>query len=117
MGADERRGSGLVVKPLGPFQAIWDKWEAADKEVKAKPFEHFMVAIMLQFQEILEARGKGDTEQVRREYIDIISLALNGLRHSGMRPHDIARLVLKRATKRYTDPNEILHKYERAYGI
>ncbi|MEV0678103.1 hypothetical protein AB0I60_16470 [Actinosynnema sp. NPDC050436] len=103
---------------LGPFQALWDAWDAAHDDLMAKPLSHYRLATGLQFDELEEHLARGDRAAAAREAVDIISLALNTLRWMGYRPEDVAEFARTRAQVRMQGrAHEILDKYERRYGL
>ena len=96
--------------PLGPFQAIVDAWAPAHDRVMIQPVSHFPEVIRIQVEEAL-AESPKSLRQVN-EIIDIISVALNWLRWTGLDDAAIADFVRSRAQNRYFDPDAIFEKYK-----
>ncbi|WP_370943015.1 hypothetical protein AB5J62_28605 [Amycolatopsis sp. cg5] len=103
---------------LGPFQPLWTAWNQADKEVKAKPIEHFEVATTVQFKELRTHLGNKNDKAAANEVIDVISIALNLMRNLGYTPEEVAEIARERAELRMHDKTlGILDKYWQEYGV
>jgi hypothetical protein len=108
---------------LGPFQAFWDVWSAADAEIKNKKLEHFSRAAEIQFVELGEHLERQDRDKAANRYAaakeatDVISIALNTLRWLKFEPAEIAQIARDRAQDRMLGrAHEILEKYEKQHG-
>lgn len=103
---------------LGPFQDMWEAWEAARPELLSKPLIHFRRATDIQFDELEAHLRVSDREAAGREATDIVSIALNLLRWLGYTPEEIGEIARARAAQRMKGQTlEILEKYERLYDI
>lgn len=108
----------LSEQPLGPFQEVWTSWDEVHDAMLDKPLSHFRRAAEVQFEEMEGHLLHGDDKKAAREFVDLISIALNGLRWLGYAPEDVAELVRDRAEDRMKGRGgEILDKYEKMYGI
>jgi hypothetical protein len=107
-----------MVDHLGPFQDIWNAWDEAHDEIRAKPLSHFRRAAEEQFTELEYHLAAGNREAAAREAVDVISVALNCLRWLGHQPDEVAEIARSRAELRMRGQAlEILEKYRRLHGI
>jgi hypothetical protein len=107
----------MTVDQLGPFQDIWDAWDEVDGKIRAKPLEHFEVAVQHQFGELRQHLDDGDKPAAAREAMDVISIGLNMLRWLSYEPAQIAEVARSRAEHRMSgQTSAILDKYQRLYG-
>jgi len=99
---------------LGPFQAFWNAWSAADAEIKSKDLLYFSSAVVIQFEEMSAHLERKDRDAAAREATDVISVALNTLRWLDFDPAQIAQIARDRARNRMDGKtHEILEKYEK----
>jgi hypothetical protein len=104
----------VTTNQLGAFQDIWDAWDESDDEIKAKPLQHFEVAVREQFTELRQHLVDREPGRAANEAVDIISIALNLLRNLGHDPDAVAALVTARAHNRMRGQTRaILDKYDR----
>jgi hypothetical protein len=107
-----------MVEQLGPFQDIWDAWDAAHEEITAKPLEHFESAVGHQFKELRQHLADQNVAAAANEAMDVISIGLNVLRWLEYEPSQIAEVARSRAERRMSGQTmAILAKYERLYGV
>jgi hypothetical protein len=107
-----------MVNHLGPFQDIWEAWNAAGEEMQEKGVDHFETAVTVQFLELKQHLVNDKREKAAMEAIDVISIALNLLRKLDYEPEEIAGLAKVRARDRMAgQTREILQKYSTLYGI
>lgn len=103
---------------LGPAQSIWDAWDQAQAEIKAKPLSHFEFAVRKQFEEIETHLKDGNRQKAANEAVDIISIALNVLRWLDYEPEEVERTIRSRAENRMRGQAlAILDSYQRRYGV
>jgi hypothetical protein len=108
---------------LGPFQAFWDAWSEADREIKEKKLPHFSSAVAIQYDEMVGHLGGAEPDEkaknyaAAREATDVISIALNTLRWLRFEPAEIAQIARDRARDRmHGQTHAILEKYEKLHG-
>lgn len=92
--------------PLGVFQEMWDAWSPVhpldDTYRGALELDHFCWLICTQMDEIRAHESAGEHARLDNEIVDLISIAMNWLRHRGYgQPHAFANAIAARVRTRY----------------
>ena len=113
--ADDSIGAGFRLSELlGPLETMWERWTPAQDRFMVFHVDHFIKTMKHQVDELQEIRDSADDQSrmaYANEFVDCISVALNGLRWcTGSDPEKVVKAIDAR-NDRYVDPHQIIDTY------
>ena len=103
----------LLKELLGPLYTMWERWTPAQDRFMKFEASHFIKTMEHQVVELqeIEAGDPDDRMTYANEFVDCISVALNGLRWcTGGDPEKVVKAIDAR-NDRYVDPHKIIDTY------
>lgn len=91
----------------------WDMWRSQARLIRELSFEHYILTLEAQIEEISQHYRDKNEEGVLKELADVISVTLNFFRWFGLSNEAIREVMLNRWETRYKGKTrEIILKYE-----